>query len=284
MSPDISVVIPCRNGEATLPAQLDALVAQVTTARFEIVVANNGSTDRTAEVVAGYAGAAVPVRMVDASRRAGENVARNDGIRGSVGRFIILCDADDVVDPGWVEEYWRAFQRGVECAGGTLRRTKADGSVRTTVSVLQRMTPDGPPLPIAGANCGFTRAVFDAVGGFDESLSGAGEEIEFFLRAAGLGHRTELLAWASIRYNERATLRDAYRQQINYGRGMVRLQRKYRSEPGMSPRSVSSAALHTASAGARTLLAWPSLERRRYAVERLGHAVGEFRELRRRSG
>ncbi len=60
----ISVVIPCRDGARVLAKQIDALLSQQTSAEFEIVVADNGSTDGTADLVHGYADPRV--RVVDA--------------------------------------------------------------------------------------------------------------------------------------------------------------------------------------------------------------------------
>ena len=90
----ISVVIPCRDGAGVLAQQLDALLAQETSAEFEIVVADNGSTDGTADLVRSYADPRV--RVVDAGRAPGANVARNIGITASKGEYILLTDADDV--------------------------------------------------------------------------------------------------------------------------------------------------------------------------------------------
>ena len=100
--PLCSVVIPTYNAAATLDATLAALAAQEGVAPFEVVVADNGSVDDSAEVARRWADRLPLLRVVDASRARGVAAARNDGIRAARGDVVLLCDADDVTDPGWV--------------------------------------------------------------------------------------------------------------------------------------------------------------------------------------
>jgi len=77
LSPRVSVVMPVLNGAATLPQQLRALAAQTYPGRWELVVADNGSTDETAQVVREWTGRLPCLRLVDASDRMSTNYARN---------------------------------------------------------------------------------------------------------------------------------------------------------------------------------------------------------------
>ena len=99
---DLSVVIPARNEAATIVEQLDALAAQEWSGSWEVVVVDNGSTDATPDVVTAYGAREPRVRLVQALERAGLNYARNVGIEATHGRAFALCDADDLVAPGWV--------------------------------------------------------------------------------------------------------------------------------------------------------------------------------------
>ncbi|MFC3613024.1 glycosyltransferase family 2 protein [Lutimaribacter marinistellae] len=94
--PRASIVVPAYNSARTLPATLDALLAQ-TYRDFEIVVVNDGSTDGTAEVARGYA-ADPRVRLVEQANR-GLAGARNTGIAAASGEFVGFCDADDLWKP-----------------------------------------------------------------------------------------------------------------------------------------------------------------------------------------
>jgi glycosyltransferase involved in cell wall biosynthesis len=222
---DISVVIPCRNGADVLGSQLDALLAQHTSAVFEVIVADNGSTDDTAALVWSYAARDDRVRLVDASRGPGANVARNDGIRAARGDFILLCDADDRVHPGWLNAHWRAFTGGARSVGGGIDRVLETGQV---LSRERRLYRSSVGVSFANAtNCGFTADAFHQVGGFDESFIGGADEVEFFYRLTVAGHRPRFVSGAVVDKLQHTNLGDAFRQYFNFGVGEARLLRKF---------------------------------------------------------
>jgi len=99
---ELSVIVPARNAAATLADPLDALLAQEWDRPFEVVVVDNGSSDGTSAVVTEYRGRDPRVRPVDASEDVGVAYCRNTGIAAARGDGVLICDADDVVAPGWV--------------------------------------------------------------------------------------------------------------------------------------------------------------------------------------
>lgn len=221
----ISVVIPCRNGAGVLAKQLDALLAQQTSAEFEIVVADNGSTDGTADLVRSYPDPRV--RVVDAGRAPGANVARNVGITAAKGEFILLTDADDVVHAGWIEAYHRAFIGGAEAVGGGLDRILDDG---TLLARERRLYPTLARKDVFanGTNCGFTREVFSRVHGFDETFKLGADEVDFFWRVAEAGFMLEFVPGAVVSKVQRTDLKVAFVQYRNFGRGEARILDKFR--------------------------------------------------------
>src|SRR5688500_9296124 len=97
-----SVVVPVRDGAATIGEQLAALAQQDFPGSWEVVVADNGSRDGTADVVRSFRDRLPGLRLVDASARPGASHARNAGAAAATGEVLAFCDADDVVDPGWL--------------------------------------------------------------------------------------------------------------------------------------------------------------------------------------
>ena len=275
MTPRFSVVIPCRNGEATLGRQLDALLSQRTDESFEVVVADNGSTDRTAALVASRSAVDARVRRVDAGARPGINLARNAGVRASVGEFVLLCDADDTVHPGWLAAYAAAVDAGASCVGGGVDRTLASGRVigrdrqLLTVQTCEKASP-------IGSNCGFSRAVFDAVGGFDETMAGGYDEIDFFWRAQDAGFDVTLVPDAVVTYLARSELREVFRQHLRYGRGEVALFLRHRGRGMPRPRPASS--LKRTAVFAYRALRDGGPDRARFATELLAHQLGRVLE------
>jgi len=103
--PSVSVVIPVFNKEAYLTETIDSVLAQ-TRRPDEIIVVDDGSTDRSAEIAAAYGSAIHLIRQANA----GESSARNRGIEASSGDWIALLDGDDVWEPERLEQQFLALQ------------------------------------------------------------------------------------------------------------------------------------------------------------------------------
>jgi glycosyltransferase involved in cell wall biosynthesis len=99
LNPQVSVVIPARNEEANLATCLESLVTQAGV-DFEIIVVNDHSTDRTAEIAASFP----KIRVIDAAPLpegwTGKNNAVTAGARAAHGTWLLFTDADTVHLPG----------------------------------------------------------------------------------------------------------------------------------------------------------------------------------------
>jgi glycosyltransferase involved in cell wall biosynthesis len=108
-TPLVSVVIPAYNAAATLAATLDTVLAQ-SHPRLEVVVVDDGSTDATPEVLAGYGRRIVAVRQ----QNRGLAGARNAGWRAARGELVAIMDADDLCAPERVSIQVQALQHHPE--------------------------------------------------------------------------------------------------------------------------------------------------------------------------
>jgi glycosyltransferase involved in cell wall biosynthesis len=178
----LSFIVPAYNEELELPATLSAIraAANANSEPFEIVVANDGSTDAT-EAVAATAGA----RVVTINRRQ-IAAARNAGAREARGDILFFVDADTRISSAHITGAQGALAAG--CAGGGAR-VNTDGVVplwgRIFVRVFSAFYFTAANLG-AGAFLFTTRENFDRAGGFDEQLF-AGEEIYFSQALKKLG-------------------------------------------------------------------------------------------------
>jgi glycosyltransferase involved in cell wall biosynthesis len=181
--PLVSVVIPCYNHGHFVNEAIDSVLAQ-THLHHEIIVVDDGSTDRTAEVVAQYSG----VRYVR-QRNGGLPAARNRGIQESQGEYLVFLDADDRLLPEHLAISLDAFrshpQAGWVC--GNFRFLGSDPTWRH-VHRCERMHDDYATLlrmnfiaAIHTVMC--RRHAVMAVGGFDERRR-ANEDHDLFLRLA----------------------------------------------------------------------------------------------------
>lgn len=97
----ISVILAARNEERLLGRAIRSILAQ-TLRDFELIVVDNGSTDRTAAVASGFASEDPRVRVI-VEATPGAHVARNRGVREARQDWIAVQDADDVSHPERLE-------------------------------------------------------------------------------------------------------------------------------------------------------------------------------------
>ncbi len=104
-SPLVSVIMPCYNGEKYIAEAVESVFAQ-TLQDFELIVVNDGSTDRSADILAAYGDRLV---VVDQDNR-GLPAARNSGIRVSRGKYLAFLDCDDY----WAADFLRSMTEAME--------------------------------------------------------------------------------------------------------------------------------------------------------------------------
>ncbi|HTR69090.1 MAG TPA: glycosyltransferase family 2 protein, partial [Mycobacteriales bacterium] len=107
----ISVISPCYNAEAFVGSMLESLIAQ-SFDLWECVVVDDGSTDRSADIVAEFVKLDSRIRLVRAERR-GPSAARNIGFMESSTEtsFVTFMDADDEYEPGALADLTEAASR-----------------------------------------------------------------------------------------------------------------------------------------------------------------------------
>jgi glycosyltransferase involved in cell wall biosynthesis len=187
MSADVSVVIPAYNAARFIAEAIDSALAQTWPPR-EVIVVDDGSTDDTAAVVAGFGERVTYVRQANARQAA----ARNRGVHYSTTEVLAFLDADDVWRKEKLARQLAVLDRspavgavtcsmqeiGVDGRLGAVRTAGARG--RCYRQILLGQVPIG-----AGSTWVVRRAVFTAVGGFGETLSPC-EDTDFAWRAATL--------------------------------------------------------------------------------------------------
>jgi glycosyltransferase involved in cell wall biosynthesis len=239
----VTVVVPARNAEHVLAGQLRALSEQEYTGAWEVVVADNGSTDGTAKVARAWMDRLPGLRTVDAAGRRGINHARNVGAAKAQGDLLVFCDADDEADAGWLGAMVAAA-RTADIVGGFLDQTVLNS--RRAASWRLPQPRDRLPemmnyLPYAvGASLGVRTDVFHALGGFTEDYGGGGDDVELCWRAQLAGHTIAFAADAVMLYRLRERLGPLARQRYGYGRADAQLMKQFRAF-GLPPVSAREA-------------------------------------------
>ncbi len=216
---DLTVVIPVRNGAATIRAQLDAVLAQEWSGGWEVLVVDNGSTDGTPAIVDEIARREPRLRLEHVPGVDGAGAVRNAGVASARGAAIALCDADDVVGPRWVAAMGDAL-RDHDAVTGPLEVATLNPPwlVRTrgTPSATEAPTFHGCFPVMAAGNFGMKTSVWDRLGGFDEQVL-ANEDTDLSLRAWQQHVDVCFAPEAVVHYRYRDEASVLFRQGLRYG-------------------------------------------------------------------
>jgi GT2 family glycosyltransferase len=211
----VSVVVPTWNGHRFLEPCLEALGAQ-SHRDLEVVVVDNGSTDGSRALLAARFPTA---RVVAFPQNRGFSVAVNAGIRASAGEVVALLNNDTRADPDWIAALVDALARHPEigfCASRMLRMD--DPRELDNAGIVYRVDGlaatrgarqlDGPAWresrEIFGACAGaaaYRRALFDAVGLFDERYFAYHEDTDLSFRAQLRGFRCLYVGAAVVHHH-----------------------------------------------------------------------------------
>jgi hypothetical protein len=245
--PQVSFVIPVRNDAARLVACLASIRAgQLREADIEILVADNGSTDRSADV-ARAAGATV---LSLPGLRLGE--LRNRAAAAASGPVLAFVDADHEIVPGWIAAALDAFTVASVAGVGAPCHPPAPGTwVQRAYDRLRRHPATRQPVEWLGSgNMAVKKSAFDEVGGFDTALETC-EDVDLCrkLRAAGYS----LLAdsrMKNIHHGDPRTLGQVFYGELWRGRDNIRVSLR----PPFSGRTVASAVVPLANLTATLML------------------------------
>ena len=226
--PFVSVVLPVRNGERTIGDCLASIVhTDYPPDRREVLVVDNASTDRTAQIIRRY-----PVRYIHEAR-VGRSAARNRGIEESRGEIVAFIDADCVATTRWLQELTAGFTEDevfgvageiVAFPPATLaERYYAMTRPRHQASSVNKSRPYA-----VTANVAFRKDTFDRIGVFDPRFR-SGQDVDFGWRLFDAGLRLVYRERALVLHRHRPTGWGLFRQYFFRAQGWSLLQQKHGS-------------------------------------------------------
>lgn len=228
----LSILIPCYNGADYLSAQLDALMRQEWPEPWEIILADNRSTDDSVMIAQQYQQKMPNLRIVDAFERQGQPYAINVAAKAAKGESVLFIDADDEVGEGWLCAMGEALKKYDFVAA------RLD-SEKLNPPKLQEARPnpqkDGiqkytyPPYlsHAGGGTLGVKASLFKAVGGMDESLPLL-HDTDLCWKLQHRGVELHFVPEAVLHYRYRGTLLSMFKQGMAYGEYNVILYKRYR--------------------------------------------------------
>lgn len=186
----ISVIVPAYNAERTILKTIES-VQQQTFSDFELIVINDGSSDRTLELLEPVKD---PRLKVFSYSNGGLPVARNRGISHAAGDFITFLDADDLWTPDKLELQFLALQQNPE-AGAVYSWTQFMDDKGQSFHGCKAVFYNGNVYADlllgnfidSGSNVMIRREAIASVGDFDPTLASC-EDWEYWLRLAAKWH------------------------------------------------------------------------------------------------
>jgi glycosyltransferase involved in cell wall biosynthesis len=152
-----SIIIRAYNAESTITRAIESVLKQGFEGEYELIIVDDGSTDRTAQVLAGYAQDA-RVRILHQENR-GAVQASNVGIRAARGPIIMFLDADDELTP-------ESLSAGIEAMSDTSIAYAFGDYYEESGGVTARVRPANPFEALMGAFV-WRREYLLQAGGFD---------------------------------------------------------------------------------------------------------------------
>jgi GT2 family glycosyltransferase len=224
--PKISVVVAAYNAARTLDDCLESLVP-LRYPDYEVIVVNDGSTDRTAEIAEEY-----PFRTIHTPNR-GVSAARNEGMRAASGEIVAYIDSDAKAEPDWLSYIAATFtESDVVGVGGPNIVPDEDNWVakcvyRSPGGPTQVMLDDQSAEHIPGCNMSFRKSALEDIGGFDPVFTKAGDDVDVCWRLIDRGYRIGFSPSAVVWHHRRPSATEYWRQQVGYGESEALLEQKF---------------------------------------------------------
>lgn len=195
--PSVAVIVAARNEEAGVSRCLESLRGQTYGGPIEVVLVDDGSSDRTAEVAEQEASLpGVTIRVARAPEPPAWDCRKKSalatGIAATRGELLLFTDADCQPPPAWVASMVASFGDGVGLVAGYASRGSSQGLRGPLVKLDNLMVAAlgagsagmGASLSCTGRSFAYRRAVYDQVGGFEKIGHLIGGDDVYFARLA----------------------------------------------------------------------------------------------------
>lgn len=231
--PMISVIIPVKDREDELVRCLNSVkLLDYPVDRLEIIVVDDGSTDRSAEVAKQAGAMCIPSGGVGA----GPAAARNRGAAVACGELLAFLDSDCTVSPGWLRELASPFsEQNIAAVGGLVRGYFTSSCLDRYEDVMSSLTfgskekwagtgKDSFYLP--SCNLLVRKENFLELAGFNEDMR-VGEDVDFCYRLRDKGFRIGYIPYGEIFHAHRNKITSFMSRRFDYGTSEAILQEKH---------------------------------------------------------
>ena len=229
-----SIIVPVYNRPDEVSELLESLSKQ-TFADFELVLVEDGSTKPCANEVEAFR-TTMPIQYI-VKENTGRSDTRNIGMQHTRGDYFIFFDSDCIIPPPYLETVNRLLRDNyADCFGGPDSEHPTFSTMQKAVNyamtsfwttggirggkVGARFTRPMEKFKPRTFNMGFSREVYDKVGGFKDMF---GEDIDLSIRINQAGFTTKLYREAFVYHKRRVSLKRFYKQVHIFGQARINL-------------------------------------------------------------
>lgn len=230
--PYFSVIVPVYNRRDEVEDLLRSLTRQ-TDKDFEIILVEDGSTERCEDIALRYS-SELDLRYFYKANE-GRSIARNYGLEHATGQYFVFFDSDCVIPPDYFKTLGRELAREyMPCFGGpdaaspdftdvqkaisfSMTSLLTTGGIRGGKVQMEKFVP-------RSFNMGYSREVYERVGGFREMFS---EDIDMSTRVRQAGFNIRLIRPAFVYHKRRTSLKKFARQTYVFGMSRITLKLLY---------------------------------------------------------
>jgi glycosyltransferase involved in cell wall biosynthesis len=221
ISPTVSFIIPVLNGEKFIERCLRSIKnLAFPDDAFEVIIIDNGSTDKTHQIIADLGFKFHVIKGVNVS------ALRNQGTKQANGCYFAFVDSDVELSPSWIESALNSFSDKTVVASGCFPRVPPDATwVQATWDIHQSrrqlITTKQMVAWLPSMNVVVRREEFLRIGGFDEDLETA-EDVDLCYRLGACGTILCAPAMEAIHWGEAQDLKTFWRKEIWRGSGNLK--------------------------------------------------------------
>lgn len=222
---DVSVIVPIYNAEVFITKFMNAYCSQTFLDKnIELILVDNGSTDKTKEIIFEYIDKFPNVRIDYKyfDEKADSYAARNHGVREANGKVLVFTDIDCIVDQQWLENIMNSVSLGCIISG----KIEIDIQDKKNIwelfdsSAHLNSVENAKKGKVATANLAVLKSDFNKVGFFTERVSGG--DYEWSQKAVTKGMKVEFKPEVKVLHPSRKTFSEIYTKSMRlaYGKGV----------------------------------------------------------------
>lgn len=234
MQLSFSIIIPVYNRPEEIDELLQSILNQIFTDDFEVLIIEDGSTEKSEEIINNYK-TQLNLKYFF-KKNSGAGASRNFGMQNATGNYFIILDSDVILPKRYLSEVKKALSENfTDAFGGPDKAHKSFTVLQKAInySMTSVLTTGGirgnkksvEQFQPRSFNLGMSKVAFEKTQGFSKMKNG--EDIDLTFRLWENGFETQLIEQAFVYHKRRSTIQQFFKQTFGFGTARPILNKKY---------------------------------------------------------